>query len=65
MLVNQYADAETGLSYNLARYYDPAAGRYLSPDPAGIADSIDSQTPDSLKLDITVYAAGRPAQPLL
>jgi YD repeat-containing protein len=29
-LVNQYADAETGLSYNLARYYDPAAGRYRS-----------------------------------
>ena len=59
-LVNQYADAETGLSYNIARYYDPAAGRYISPDPAGITDSIDHQTPDSLKLDITVYASGQP-----
>ncbi len=59
-LVNQYADVETGLSYNIARYYDPAQGRYISPDPAGIADSIDHQTPDSLKLDITVYASGQP-----
>ncbi|MHB8921465.1 MAG: RHS repeat-associated core domain-containing protein [Halothiobacillus sp.] len=59
-LVNQYADAETGLSYNLARYYDPKAGRFISPDPAGVADSIDSQTPNALKLDITVYASGQP-----
>jgi RHS repeat-associated protein len=26
-------DSETGLSYNRARYYDPAAGRWLSEDP--------------------------------
>lgn len=59
-LVNQYADEETGLHYHLARYYDPAAGRFLSPDPSGIADSIDAATPDALKLDIGVYAAGQP-----
>lgn len=59
-LVNQYADAETGLSYNLARYYDPKAGRYISPDPSGITDSIDSQTPPSLKLDTTAYVSGQP-----
>jgi RHS repeat-associated protein len=29
----QYHDAETGLYYNLNRYYDPATGRYLSTDP--------------------------------
>ncbi|WP_033287996.1 RHS repeat-associated core domain-containing protein [Amycolatopsis jejuensis] len=29
----QYHDAETGLHYNLERYYDPALARYLSPDP--------------------------------
>ena len=32
----QYADPETGLHYNNNRYYDPATGRYLSPDPLGL-----------------------------
>lgn len=30
----QYADEETGLHYNGARFYDPDAGRYVSPDRA-------------------------------
>jgi RHS repeat-associated protein len=33
----QYQDPETGLHYNHHRYYDPATGRYLSPDPLGLA----------------------------
>lgn len=32
----QYADAESGLHYNLYRYYDPSTGRYLSQDPLGL-----------------------------
>jgi RHS repeat-associated protein len=32
-LPGQYADQETGLYYNDYRYYDPARGRYLTPDP--------------------------------
>jgi RHS repeat-associated protein len=32
----QYADAESGLHYNVYRYYDPSTGRYLSPDPFGL-----------------------------
>jgi RHS repeat-associated protein len=59
-LLNQYADPETGLSYHIARYYDPSRGRFISPDPGGIGDSIDAQVPAALKLDITVYAAGQP-----
>jgi RHS repeat-associated protein len=31
----QWYDAETGLHYNRFRYYDPVAGRYISPDPLG------------------------------
>ena len=37
----QYHDAETGLHYNFARYYDPAGGRYLSSDPIGLAASVN------------------------
>jgi RHS repeat-associated protein len=29
----QYYDAETGLHYNMHRYYSPKLGRYLTPDP--------------------------------
>jgi RHS repeat-associated protein len=32
----QYADPESGLHYNVYRYYDPAVGRYLSQDPLGL-----------------------------
>lgn len=37
----QYFDAETGLHYNLHRYYDPEVGRYQSPDPLGLAAAPD------------------------
>jgi RHS repeat-associated protein len=30
-------DAETGLYYNRARYYDPAVGEFVSEDPIGFA----------------------------
>ncbi|HEU5331419.1 MAG TPA: DUF6531 domain-containing protein [Actinocrinis sp.] len=35
----QYQDDETGLHYNVHRFYDPAAARYLSPDPLGLPPS--------------------------
>ncbi|MGE9553172.1 RHS repeat-associated core domain-containing protein [Erwinia amylovora] len=32
----QYADGETGLHYNLFRYYDPQVGRFTVQDPIGL-----------------------------
>ena len=32
----QYHDQETGLHYNVYRYYDPQTARYLTPDPLGL-----------------------------
>jgi RHS repeat-associated protein len=32
-LPGQYYDEETGLHYNMKRYYDPQIGRFIEPDP--------------------------------
>ncbi|RKN29678.1 DUF6531 domain-containing protein [Micromonospora musae] len=37
----QYLDPETGLHYNVYRYYDPISGRYVSQDPLGLAPAPD------------------------
>lgn len=36
----QYDDKETGLWFNLHRYYDPSTGQYISPDPIGISGGL-------------------------
>ena len=50
-LMNQYYDDETGLHYNLARYYHPVLGTYLSADPL-----LD----DGGSLNYYLYALGDP-----
>ncbi|WP_096721880.1 DUF6531 domain-containing protein [Paraburkholderia acidicola] len=40
----QWADDETGLNYNLNRYYDPESGQYLSPDPIALKGGLRTQS---------------------
>ncbi|MDR5795488.1 RHS repeat-associated core domain-containing protein, partial [Caballeronia sp. LZ008] len=37
----QYADDETGLTYNRHRYYDSSSGRYITQDPIGLAGGVN------------------------
>ena len=41
-LQNQYFDEETGLHYNLMRYYEPEAGRFVNQDPIGLLGAGDN-----------------------
>ena len=38
----QYADSETQLYYNWNRYYCPEFGRYITSDPIGLSDGVNS-----------------------
>ncbi|MFZ5530238.1 MAG: RHS repeat-associated core domain-containing protein, partial [Pseudomonadota bacterium] len=40
-LPGQWEDEESGLHYNDQRYYDPEAGRYISPDPLGLEGGLN------------------------
>ena len=37
----QYADEETGLSYNRYRYYDPEVGQFISADPTSLSGGLN------------------------
>lgn len=50
-LLGQYFDEETGLHYNVARYYDPRFGRFLTQDPLKVGGG---------SLNFYLYAAGDP-----
>lgn len=54
-LPGQYADEETGLYYNLNRYYDPATGNYRTRDPIGI---------EGVKTNMHMFMATQLATPI-
>jgi RHS repeat-associated protein len=43
----QVADSETGLFYNLNRYYDPLTARYTQSDPIGLAGGLNNDRYDA------------------
>lgn len=59
--VGQYHDDESGLDYHGARFFEPGVGRFISPDPAGVADAIDGLAPSYL-LDTYAYAGDQPEE---
>ncbi|MFD3334705.1 RHS repeat-associated core domain-containing protein [Streptomyces sp. NPDC058700] len=61
----QYFDPETGLHYNVNRYYDPDLGRYLSPDPLGLAPAVNhyAYVPNPFTLSDPLGLAGCESDP--
>ena len=59
MQLDQYADRETGLHYNLFRYYEPDAGWVVNQDPIGL-DGGDNLYLFAFNSQIWVDALGLP-----
>ncbi|MFH9677387.1 RHS repeat-associated core domain-containing protein [Streptomyces sp. NPDC017405] len=61
----QHFDPETGLHYNVNRYYDPRLGRYLTPDPLGLAPAANhyAYVPNPFILTDPLGLAGCTADP--
>jgi hypothetical protein len=63
-LPDHYFDAESGLWLSLFRAFDPASGRYLSPNPLGLAAGphLDRPPLDPIRERVT-FGVGGPREP--
>ncbi|PCE32286.1 RHS repeat-associated core domain-containing protein [Burkholderia ubonensis] len=61
----QYYDAESGLHYNRHRYYDPAIGQFLSPDPIHLLGGVNlyAYAPNGLGWADPLGLSGIPIRP--
>ncbi|MGC4395765.1 RHS repeat domain-containing protein, partial [Hydrogenophaga sp. T2] len=57
--VGQVHDDDSGLEQHGARFFEAREGRFISPDPSGIADALHGVRPPQL-LDLYAYAGGQP-----
>ncbi|AXY34664.1 RHS repeat-associated core domain-containing protein [Yersinia pseudotuberculosis] len=59
----QYLDDETGLHYTTYRYYAPEVGRFITPDPIGLAGGLNlyQYAPNPLGWIDPLGLAGNPA----
>jgi RHS repeat-associated protein len=51
--MDQYSDAESGLIYMRARYYDPATGQWLTRDPIAALSQVPHNYADNDPLNAT------------
>ena len=63
LFTDQYRDAESGLDYFNARYYDSFVGRFLSFDPESVVGGVTcaNATADTQQADAYAYARNSPA----
>ena len=56
----QFQDAETGLHYNLMRFYAPNLGRYTRPDPANLKIHVGTKEIYALRRLLSASGAAFP-----
>ena len=63
ILPGQYFDQETGLYYNMFRYYDPKIGGYLTVEPLGVVPGVASSP--TVPREMTEYFRSLPLNEVL
>jgi RHS repeat-associated protein len=58
--IDQFSDAQTGLSYLMSRYYNPAQGQFLSEDPVFLGEPKQQNLQDPQSLNVYSYSTDNP-----